>query len=83
MARMDDDAQQPAGRCGASIHPQEDRQDHVIDLTVKHLGRGRRIQGRVIDPLRADEAVPLRERLYLNRADPKTGPRDRPPDCLS
>ena len=36
MARMDDDAQQPVGRCGTSIHPQEDRQDHVIDLTVKH-----------------------------------------------
>ena len=35
MARMDDDAQQPDGRCGTSIHPQEDRQDHVIDLTVK------------------------------------------------
>ena len=35
MARMDDDAQQPVGRCGTSIHPQEDRQDHVIDLTVK------------------------------------------------
>ena len=32
---MDDDAQQPVGRCGTSIHPQEDRQDHVIDLTVK------------------------------------------------
>ena len=35
MARMDDDAQQPVGRCGTSIHPQEDRQDHVIYLTVK------------------------------------------------
>ena len=35
MARMDDDAQQPLGRCGTSIHPQEDRQDHVINLTVK------------------------------------------------
>ena len=38
MARMDDDAQQPVGRCGTmgtSIHPQEDRQDDVIDLTVK------------------------------------------------
>ena len=38
MARMDDDAQQPVGRCGTSIHPQEDRQDRVIDLTVKHIG---------------------------------------------
>ena len=37
MARMDDDAQQPVGRCGTSIHPQEDRQDHVIDLTVKQV----------------------------------------------
>jgi hypothetical protein len=35
MARMDDDAQQPVGRCGTSIHPQEDRQTDVIDLTVK------------------------------------------------
>ena len=39
MARMDDDAQQPVGRCGTSIHPQEDRQDHVIDLTVKQVAR--------------------------------------------
>ena len=38
MARTDDDAQQPGGRCGTSIHLQEDRQDHVIDLTVKHSG---------------------------------------------
>ena len=32
---MDDAAQQPGGRCRTSIHPQEDRQDDVIDLTVK------------------------------------------------
>jgi hypothetical protein len=35
MARMDDDVQQPVGRCGTSIHPQKDRQTDVIDLTVK------------------------------------------------
>ncbi len=28
-------AQQPVGRCGTSIHPHEDRQFNVMDLTVK------------------------------------------------
>ena len=32
---MDDDVQQPVGRCGTSIHPQEDRQTDIIGLTVK------------------------------------------------
>jgi hypothetical protein len=35
MARMDDAAQQPVDRCWTSIHPQEDRHDDVINLTVK------------------------------------------------
>ena len=37
MARMDDDAQQPVGRCGTSIHQQEDRQNNVIDLMIKQV----------------------------------------------
>ena len=32
---MDDDAQQSVGRCGTSIHPQEDCQINVIDLRFK------------------------------------------------
>ena len=38
MARMDDDAQQPVSRCGTSAGGSSlIRQDHVIDLTVKHI----------------------------------------------
>ncbi len=36
MAHMDDDEQQPVCRCWTSIHPQEDRQFNVMDLTDKH-----------------------------------------------
>ncbi len=38
MARMDDDAQQPVGRCRTSVHPQEDHQFNVMDLTVEQSG---------------------------------------------